>query len=168
MDASNEPPPARDAIGPAHAIRPLPRPSRIAAGAGIIAAVVAVGLGTTALLRTGGPAQDTWPTLRPITVSSAPTAAIPLSAAEILALLDQRPAFGVLSDPQRRASCLTGLGYSASTEVLAARPIDIGGWSGILLVLPGEQADTVVALAVPPNCSAADTGLFADTTVRRP
>lgn len=179
MNAGDEPAAAGDAAGPqrsvdpaparpAHSRRPLPRPSRVGAWAGIAAAVTAAGLGTTALLRGDDSASDSWPTLQPITVSSAPTATIPLSAAEILALLAQRPALGALSDPHRRASCLTGLGYSASAEVLAARSIEISSRSGILLLLPGEQADSVVVLAVAPSCNAADTGLFADTTVRRP
>lgn len=153
---------------PTHSVRPLPRLSRIAAGAGIAAGLAAIGLGTTALLRTAPPSPEIGPTLRPITVSSAPTVAIPLSVPEIFALLGRPPDFGALTDPQRRASCLSGLGYPASTRVLGARPIQAGGQSGVLLVLPGEQADTLVALAVAPNCSSADTGLFADTTVRRP
>lgn len=163
-------PPARQASGgrPAHAVRPLPRLSRVAAGAGIAAGLAAIGLGTAALLRTPPPIRDIGPTLRPITVSTAPTVAIPLSVPEMLALLDRPADFGSLADPQRRASCLSGLGYPPSARVLGARPIQAGRHSGLLLLLPGEQAGTVVALAVAANCSSVDTGLFADTTVRRP
>lgn len=153
---------------PAHSIRPLPRLSRIAAAAGITAGLTAIGLGTAALIRTPPPVQDIGPTLRPITVSSAPTVTIPLSVPDMFTLLDQPPDFGVLADPQRRASCLSGLGYPASTRVLGARPIETAGHAGVLLILPGERAGTVVALAVASNCSSADTGLFADTTVRHP
>ena len=153
---------------PAHSVRPLPRPSRIAAGVGVMAALVAVALGTVALLRWPAPDRPGEPVLQPITVSSVSAAQIPLSAAELFALLDDRPDFGVLSDPQRRASCLTGLGYSAATPILGARPITVGDVSGVLLVLAGESPDSVVALAVAAHCSSADTGLFADTSVRRP
>lgn len=166
MDTSAAEPPAPGR--PAHSIRPLPRLNRIAAGAGVAAALAAIGLGTTALLKMPPPVPDSGPTLRPITVSSAPTIAIPLSHSEMVALLDQAPDFGPLTDPQRRASCLAGLGYATSDRVLGARPITVSGHPGVLLILPGEPADTVVALAVAPNCSSADTGLFADTTVRRP
>ena len=37
-----------------------------------------------------------------------------------------------------------------------------------LLILPGDTPGTAAALAVRPNCSSADTGLLADTTIRRP
>ncbi|HET9876822.1 MAG TPA: hypothetical protein VFQ37_13820 [Mycobacterium sp.] len=154
--------------GPAHSVRPFTRSSRIAAAAGIVAALAAIGLGTAALLRAPQPGPSAVRTLQPITVASPPAAVLPVSGPDIFALLDRSPDFGPLGDPQRRASCLAGLGYPASTRVLGARPIDVHGRSGLLLVLPGEQAGTVVALAVAPNCSSADTGLFADTVVRRP
>lgn len=163
MDASQP-----DPTGPAHSVRPLPRPSRIAAGVGATAALAAIGLGTVALLRYPDTTRGGSPSLQPITVTSPPAVVLPLSGAEILALLDRSPDFGALEDPQRRASCLAGLGYPASTRVLGARPVEVGGRSGVLLVLPGDQAGTVAALAVAPNCSSADTGLFADTTVRKP
>lgn len=168
MGTADDEPAALGPRGPAHADRPLPRLSRLAATAGIAAAVAAIGLGTASLLKLPAPAPDIGPTLQPITVSAAPTIAIPLSVPELLALLEQAPDFGPLSDPQRRASCLAGLGYSASTTVLGAQPIAAGGQPGVLLMLPGSETDTVLALVVAPNCSSADTGLFADTTVRRP
>lgn len=161
--------PLQPATGrPAHAVRPSARLSRIAAAAGVAAGLAAIGLGTAALIKTPAPDRDSEPTLQPITVSSAPTVAIPLSVPDMLALLDQPADFGPLADPQRRASCLAGLGYPAATRVLGARPIEVGGRSGLLLLLPGERADTAVALAVAANCSSADTGLFADTTLPRP
>ncbi|MGH3560298.1 MAG: hypothetical protein ACRDTN_00390 [Mycobacterium sp.] len=163
--------PVRASGQPAHSIRPFTHPGRMAAaGAGIVAALVAIGLGTASLISAPHPTPSASHTLRPITVTGEnepPTAVLPLSGPDILALLDRSPDFGSLSDPQRRASCLTGLGYPASTRVLGARPIEVNGRSGVLLVLPGEQADTVVALAVPPSCSSADTGLLGDTVVRR-
>lgn len=168
MITAEDEPPAAPPDRAAHSIRPLPRLSRLAAGAGLAAALALIGLGTATVIKAPAPILDTGPTLQPITVLSAPTVAIPLSVTELFALLDRTPDFGALSDPQRRASCLAGLGYSASTRVLGARPLAIRGHAGVLLMLPGEQAGTVVALAVAPNCSSADTGLFADTTVRRP
>lgn len=109
---------------------------------------------------------DRTPTAQHITVST-PAPAIPLSQADILALLDRAPDYGPLADPSRRASCLSGLGYPASTRVLGARPIEINARPGVLLVVPGDAPDSVTVFAVAPNCSAADTGLLASTTVAR-
>jgi hypothetical protein len=93
---------------------------------------------------------------------------VPLSDAQILDLLRRPPELGALADSRRRASCLSGLGYSGSTAVLGAQPVDIDGSAAVLLILPGDARDTLAALAVRPNCSSADTGLLADTQVRRP
>lgn len=145
---------------PAHSV-----PSRITTATGIAAALTGVGLGTAALIGAPQPVTSGPDTLQHITATSPP---LPLSAQEILALLEREPDFGQLDDPRRRASCLTGLGYPASTRVLGVRPVEIDGRSAVLLVLPGGQADTVLALAVRPSCSSADTGLLGDTVVRRP
>ncbi|CAM3628619.1 Anti-sigma-M factor RsmA [Mycobacterium colombiense] len=93
---------------------------------------------------------------------------IPLSQPDILGLLDRTPDFGALSDPARRASCLSGLGYPASTQVLGARPVEINARPGIVLVIPGDSPHILAVFAVSPNCSAADTGLLANTQVPRP
>jgi hypothetical protein len=135
--------------------------------AGLAAVVLAVGLGTTQLVRGPGPGPAAGPTADRITIS-APTADGPLADPQIAGLLGRRPDYGPLADPQRRASCLGGLGYAASTKVLGARPIDMNGRPGVLLVLPGDTARALIALVVAPNCSSADTGLFADTVVARP
>lgn len=172
LDQAAEEPPLRHpgaASGrPAHAVRPVTRASRLAAGAGIAATLVAIGLGAAALIRLPGPTRAGPDVLQAITVTSPPTDPLPLSGPDILALLDRSPDFGPLRDPQRRASCLAGLGYPAATRVLGAQPIKIGERSSVVLVLPSGQVDTVIALAVPPSCSSANTGLLADTTVRRP
>ncbi len=152
---------------PAHAVRPFPRPNRVAAGIGVAAAVAGIGLGTAALIRLPAPPPEAARTLQPITVTSPPSAALP-AASDILALLDRSPDFGPLADAQRRASCLTGLGYPASTRVLGAQRIEMNGHPAVLLVLPADRSDTVAALAVLPNCSSADTGLLGDTVVSRP
>lgn len=86
-------------------------------------------------------------------------------------LLQRTPDYGpvdaALADPSRRASCLSGLGYPASTQILGAQPIGINARPGLLLVVPGDGPDTVAVYAVALNCSAADTGLLASTTAAR-
>jgi hypothetical protein len=93
---------------------------------------------------------------------------IPLSDQQILDLLGAKPDFGPFADPQRRTSCLAGLGYPADARVLGAKPVQIVGRPAIVLVLPGDTPGTVTALAVSPTCSSADTGLVADRIVNRP
>jgi hypothetical protein len=94
---------------------------------------------------------------------------VPLSEHDILGLLDRAPDFGAtLGDPARRASCLTGLGYPAATQVLGARPVQINARPGIVLVIPGDSPHVLAVYAVSPTCSAADTGLLANTQVPRP
>jgi hypothetical protein len=152
----------------AHSARPHTRPARVIAGvAGLGAVLAAIGFGTAALIRAPEPVPSTSVTAEHITVS-APPMAIPLSQPEILSLLHQDPDFGPLQDLSRRASCLSGLGYPASTQVLGARMIEINARPGVLLVLPGGRADNLAVFAVALNCSAADTGLLADTQVPRP
>lgn len=156
------------AAGSAHSARPPVHPARaVAVVAGLGAALAAIGVGTAALLRAPGPTASTPVTAEHITVSTPPMV-IPLSREEILGLLDRRPDYGVLNDAGRRASCLAGLGYPASTRVLAARPVEINARPGVLLVVPGDAPDELAVYAVAVNCSAADTGLLATTDVPRP
>jgi hypothetical protein len=154
----------------AHTIRPgrLPRSARVAVGlAGLAAAAVAAWLGTAALITAPAPTPSRPTTAEHITVSRPPLT-IPLSDQQILALLDDKPDFGPLADPQRRTSCLAGLGYPAAAHVLGARPLQISGRPAIVLVLPADTPGTVTALAVAPTCSSIDTGLLADRLVDRP
>ncbi len=152
----------------AHSARPQIRPAKVAAmTAGVGAVLAAIGVGTAALINAPEPAPSTPATAQHITVSTPPMT-IPLSEAEILGLLNRSPDFGPLTDPARRASCLSGLGYPASTQVLGARPIDINARPGVLLLLPGETPADVAVYAVALNCSAADTGLLANTQVPHP
>jgi hypothetical protein len=134
---------------------------------GLTAVAVAAWLGTRALITAPAPTTSRPTTIEHITVSRPPQT-IPLSDQQILALLDHEPDFGPLTDPRRRASCLSGLGYPANARVLGARPIDIAGHPAVLLVLPGDAPGNVKALAVAPTCSAANTGLSADRMVTRP
>lgn len=154
--------------GPAHSIRPRLRPARIALFSGAAAALVAIGVGTAALINAPTPTPSAHQTLKEITVTAA---TIPLSDPDILALLDRAPDYGptgTLGTPQGLASCLRGLDYPPDTRVLGARPVQIDGRPSVLLLLPGDSVNTVMALAVAPNCNSVDTGLVADTSVRRP
>lgn len=149
----------------AHGVRPGNGSLRLAAAlAGAAAALAAAGFGTAALVGSPGPATSTLTTARHITVT---TPVVPLSGPQIAALVGHPPDYGPLRDPVRRASCLTGLGYPATTAVLGARPITVEGRTGVLLVLAGDTGATLVAVAVAPGCSAADTGLLAQTTIAR-
>jgi hypothetical protein len=156
----------------AHSARPQLRPGRVVAGvAGLSAVLAAIGIGTAALLNAPTPTPSTSVTAEQITVSTPPMV-IPLSQTEILGLLghslDFGPPGGPLNDPSRRASCLSGLGYPASTQVLGARPIEINARPGVLLILPGDTPKNLAVFAVALNCSAADTGLLANTEMPRP
>jgi hypothetical protein len=157
-------------LGAQHAIRRggLPRSGRLAVAAvGLIAVAVAAWLGTRALITAPASTTSRPTTIEHITVSRPPLS-IPLSDQQILALVDHEPDFGPLTDPRRRASCLSGLGYPTNARVLGARSIDIAGHPAVLLVLPGDAPGDVKALAVAPTCSAANTGLSADRIVTRP
>lgn len=153
----------------AHSIRPRQHTLRlVAAAAGVVAIVVAVAVGTAALLRSPAtPVASTITTANRITVTL-PPAAIPLSGPQIAGLLGAAPDFGGLGDPARRSSCLAGLGYPATAPVLGAAQVQINNRPGVVLVLDGDSAGMLTALAVAPNCSSAGTGLLADTAVARP
>ena len=156
--------------GPAHTVGRgrLPRSARVAVAAvGLAAAGAAVWLGITSLITAPAPMPSRPTTINFITVTRPPTT-IPLSDQQIFALLDRAPDFGPLADPQRRASCLTGLGYPADAPVLGARPVEIAGHPAVLLLLANDPPGAVAALAVAPSCSAVDTGLLSDRIVNRP
>lgn len=154
--------------GGVHSARPRLRLTRVVAGAaGLCAAVAAIAVGTSALIGAPGPAPSTPATAEHITVSTPPVT-IPLSRTQILALLDRAPLYGPFDDTSRRASCLSGLGYPASTQVLGAQPIEINARAGVLLVLSGDTPKNLAVFAVAVNCSAADTGLLASTEIPGP
>lgn len=149
----------------AHARRPTARTGRlVAAGIGAAAVLAAVGLGTTALLGSGGPAASTLTSASMITVAPK----MPISSRDLNALIARSPDFGPLTDPKRRAACLSALGYPGSLQVLGAEQVQVDGKPAIVLVLPGDQPDVIVGVTVAATCSSVDTGLIADTTVRRP
>lgn len=151
----------------AHAARPPLRPARVVAGiAGLSAAVAAIAVGTASLLNEPESTPTTGVTADHITVST-PVPVIPLSDVEIRDLTHRPPDFGALGNASQRASCLGGLGYPATEQVLGARPVEVNARPGVLLVLRGDTPDTLVAFAVALNCSAADTGLLATTAIPR-
>jgi hypothetical protein len=151
-----------------HAVRGAQmRPGVIVAAVGIVAALAAVGVGTAMLLRPAGPTRSDGPTAEKLTVSQPPSG-FPLSGPELVELLGRPPDLGPLADPQRRSSCLSGLGYATSTPVLGARRLQAGGQALVVLLMPGASPKAVNALVVRPNCSSVDTGLLADTTLNQP
>jgi hypothetical protein len=152
---------------PAHSVRHTPRWQVAGLMAGVGAAVVGVVVGAVTLVRDPAPTRPAGPTAESITVSR-PASDVPLSDPQIVGLLTHSPDYGPLADPQRRASCLSGLGYSAATPVLGARPVDMQGRAGVLLVLAADTPRALLALVVAPDCNSAHTGLLANTLVTRP
>jgi anti-sigma factor RsiW len=152
---------------PAHSIRHTPRWQLIALVAGVGAAVVGAVVGGLMLTRDTTPTWSMGPTAKTMTGSRQATQ-LPLSNPQIVELLSQRPDYGPLADPQQRASCLSGLGYSTATAVLGARPVDMNGQPAVLIVLPADTPRTVLALVVESDCSSVHSGLLANTLVTRP
>jgi hypothetical protein len=152
---------------PAHSIRYTPRWQLIALVAGVGAAVVGGVVGGLMLARDPAPTWSLGPTAESITATRQATE-LPLSNPQIVGLLSQRPDYGPLADPQQRASCLSGLGYSAATAVLGARPVDMNGRPAVLIVLPANTPRMVLALVVEPDCNSLHSGLLANTLVTRP
>jgi hypothetical protein len=135
--------------------------------AGACAAIIGCVLGGVVLTREPAPTRPAGPTAEKITVSR-PPGDVPLSNPQIVGLLSRSPDYGPLADPARRASCLTGLGYSAATAVLGAQPVDMQGRPAVLMVLAANTPRTVLVLVVEPGCNSAHTGLLANTLVTRP
>ena len=160
------PPPHRPGGQPTHSVRHTPRWQRVALVSGVGAAVVGAVVGGVMLVREPALTRSLGPTAKSITVSR-PTN-LPLSNPQIVGLLSRSPDYGPLTDPQQRASCLSGLGYSAATAVLGARPVDMHGRPAVLMVLPADTPGMVLALVVEPDCNSAHSGLLADTLVSRP
>jgi len=153
---------------PAHTVRrqPLRRLQvfGLVVGLGAVAAGVIVGAWT--LGRDPAPRYPAGPTAEQITVPR-PAADIPLPHPQIVELLTQAPDYGPLIEPRDLASCLDGLGYGPGTPVLGARPLDMHGKPAMLLLLPAETAEAVVAVVVEPGCRNAHTGLLARSVVTR-
>ncbi|MDA2892252.1 hypothetical protein PDG61_15115 [Mycolicibacterium sp. BiH015] len=154
---------------PRPAAHSLPRPTLrrtqwVGLLAGLSAAAVAVAVGVHMLADSSSPTFPVGPTASQITVSAQP---FPLSTDELRAVLDAPADLGPLRDPQRRASCLAGLGYAPGLDVLGGRRLEVFGRSGVLILLPGQTSGVVDAVVVEPRCTAADTALLADTSLHR-
>jgi hypothetical protein len=151
-----------------HAVRrPVPRLQLLGLIVGVAALMTGIVVGALMLTRDRAPGSSTGTTAKSITVPvSSPN--FPLSDRQVVALLSRSPDYGPLADPQRRASCLKGLGYPADTQVLGAQSVGVAGRPAVLMLLPGDTPHTVVALAVEPTCSSVDSGLIAETVVTRP
>lgn len=149
---------------PGHSItRPsLSRSQRWAVGGGLLAATAAVVLGAVALTRDPGPSFPAGPTASQIT--AAPDG-FPVPDTELRSLLSAPADLGALTDPQQRASCLSGLGHSPPGRVLPARVDQIAGRPAVVLILPDDSPGRVTAVVVAPTCSAADTGLIAQRSL---
>jgi hypothetical protein len=159
--------PHRSPREPAHSVRHAPRWQVAALVAGVGAAVVGSVLGGVMLTHDPAPTRPAGPTAKSITVSR-PPGDVPLSNPQIIGLLSRSPDYGPLADPERRASCLSGLGYSAATAVLGAQPVAMHGRPAVLMVLPADTPRTVLVLVVETDCDLAHTGLLANTLVTRP
>ncbi len=149
------------AVPAAHAVRP---------GSGrswplVLAAVVVVvgSAAAAALLGTADRTASAPSSARSITV----TPTVPLPPEELAALTTRPWDAGPLADPGRRAACLAGLGYP-SAAVLGARTIPVNDRPAIVLVLSGDRADELRALAVWPDCGAGRPGLIAEQVLPRP
>jgi len=152
---------------PTHTVRrqPLRRLQLFAFVLGVGAAVAAVIVGASTLARDPAPTYPAGPTAHQITVAR-PATTIPLPKPQILGLLTRPPDYGPLSDPRQRSSCLDRLGYGGAA-VLGARPLDMSGKPAVLMLLPGDTPQTVVAVVADSNCSGAHTPLLARTEVTR-
>jgi hypothetical protein len=152
---------------PAHTVRrqPLGRLQLFALVVGVGAVVAAVVVGASMAAREPAPTFPAGPTAEQITVAR-PATTIPLPQPQILALLSQGPDYGPLADPAQRNSCLDRLGYRG-TAVLGARPLTMAGKDGVLMLLPGDAPELVVAVVVDSNCSGAHPPLLARTVVTR-
>jgi hypothetical protein len=153
---------------PAHSVRrPLRRRHVFVLVVGVGAALAVAIVGALMVSRDPAPTFPAGPTAEQITVAR-PASTIPLPDPQIVGLLSQAPDYGPLSDPQRRDDCLDGLGYAPGTAALGGRPLDMQGTPAVLMLLPGDAPDAVVAVVVEPGCNAAHTGLLAKDTVTRP
>jgi len=153
--------------GPAHSLQRTPRWQLIALVAGVAAALIGAVVGALMLAHKPAPNWSAGPTAESITVSR-PATELPLPTPQVVGLLSQSPDYGPLADAERRASCLSGLGYSATTPVLGARPLDMDGRPAVLMLLPADTPGKVLALVVEQDCDAAHTGLLVNTLVTRP
>ncbi|CDO08020.1 hypothetical protein C1S82_18155 [Mycolicibacterium cosmeticum] len=152
--------------GPAHAARPL-RWRRTALVCGVAAVLAGLGLGAVALSDTSAPPRSAGPTAQQITVAHRP-APMPLSRADILALLGRPADLGALAEPQRWAACLRGLRRDPAQPILGATPVTVAGRPAVVVVFPGTRPTDVQAVTLDTGCDAAHGATLAETTLPRP
>ncbi|KWX65476.1 hypothetical protein [Mycobacterium sp. NAZ190054] len=145
----------------------LTRRQRAGLAAGVTAVTAGLVVGAVMLVRDPGPVFPTGPTASLITVAGHADG-FPLPDAELRALLGTAPDLGPLTDPRRRGSCLAGLGYAPTLEILGGRRLEISGQPAVVLLLPGATPAEISAVAVPAACDAARTAVLAETVVARP
>ncbi|ORB31165.1 hypothetical protein [Mycolicibacterium parafortuitum] len=154
--------------GGAHTVtRPaLSRTQRIALALGIAAAAVATVIGARMLTHDPVPMFPPGPTASQITVGTAHPP-FPLSEAELRTRLQAPADLGPLADARRRTACLGALGYPPGTDVLGGTQLEVLGRPTVLVLIAGTAPGEVTALTVDSGCSAADSGLLAQTTFTR-
>lgn len=145
--------------------RSVASPRTVALVIGGLSALVATGIGITALRDTAPPTTPAGATADRITVSRPPVD-FPVPRTELLAMLDRPADLSGLSDPAQRAACLSALGRGGSAAVLGADNVDVGGRPAIVVVL-GDGNGTMTALVVAPTCNATDPGVIAETVLVR-
>ncbi|OBG85995.1 hypothetical protein A5699_22465 [Mycobacterium sp. E802] len=141
----------------------------LAAATGAAAAVVAIVIGSLMLLRPPATTTSTLTSVGRISVSP-PRTDIGLPESQILGLLSAPADLGPLADPQHRAACLRALGYPPGVQILGARPHDVAGRRGVLMLLPAADGppSAAVALVVAADCDGGRAGLLARTVLNRP
>ncbi|MGW4098511.1 hypothetical protein [Mycobacterium sp. NPDC004974] len=178
-DSQSAPPvPAEVSARLSEALRAEPAPAKpstkrwksIAAVAGAGAATAAAVLGGVVLVRPAGQAPSTRVSLGQITVSP-PRGEVGLSESQILGLLSEPPDLGPLTDAKRRTACLTALGYPSGVRILGAKPLEVAGQHGVLVVVPPktpDPPDAVVAVVLAADCDTGHAGSLAQTVIKRP
>lgn len=143
---------------------------RIGAIIGGCAAVVAVAIGAVMLQRPAPLSKPPAPTGQFGRITTTPVHSdLGLTEAQVLAVLTTPPDFGPLADPARRTGCLAALGYPPGIRVLGARPLDVAGRRGVLILLADDRPDTLTGLVVPADCADGATPTpIARTVVRQP
>ena len=117
----------------------------VALVAGVGAAVMGVVLGGLMLAREPAPTRSSRPTAKQHHGVAAANRAPAAGAADRRPAVPQPPTTARSRTPQRRASCLSGLGYSVGdTRCSGARPLDMHGQPAVLMLLPGDTPEAVL------------------------
>lgn len=129
---------------------------------GIAATVLAVVVGAAMLARPPAPTRAAG--LQAQHLSSA----VPLSEPQLRALLTTPPVYGPLADPQRLASCLTGLGYPGMGAPMGAQPVQMRGAPALVMLVPATTDGDMIAVVVNAGCDDHGSGVLAESTLTHP